>query len=309
MFVRSLASYATLEQFNQMNTASDRLRRAQPLSIKVVGFIFDQGVTAWANWDRLIVRTEKNEVLLDHETQNYMLHSRMEFIGNRYLVVPFGTGIMLAGFKVYDFRLGQWTLDIELGTHNETGFCGAHPAAPVIAVEDEYRLDLWDLHAASRLSSIPMSDSANVATLGGPDNKIAVGTWEHIIVIDQGRETLSAQVCTGDVTALAWNSPQNSLLCGDVSGNFTQVDSHSLQVVHSFGHVNGGINKIRVSSDGKTAVAIGYDGQAIFVDCECSSVAQHEDVFDAAFSTGDTNCILVAGLAEMRRLAVSSLWA
>ncbi|MET1078741.1 MAG: WD40 repeat domain-containing protein [Pseudomonas sp.] len=290
-----------------MNSASEQLRRAQPLTAKAVGFIFDQGVAVWANWDRLIVRTEQNQVLLDYEIHRYMLHSRMEFVDNRYLVVPFGTDIMVAGFKVYDFQFGQWTLDIEFEIHNESGFCGVHPAVAVIAVEQDEKLELWDLLTAQRVSVMAISDSANVAALGGPGDKIAIGAWENILIIDQGREVLSARVCMGDVTALAWSVSQTSLLLGDAGGNFMQIEAAALQVTHSFGRVSGGIEKIRVSPDGKIAIAIGYDGQALLVACADGWIAQMADVFDAAFSPDDADFLLVAGSVGMRRLAISSL--
>ncbi len=229
-----------------MTDSSNKLRRPPPLSVKAVGFLFDRGVTAYANWDRLIVRTEHDQVLLDHESQNHLLHSRMEFVDNRFLVVPFGSGMMLNGFKVYDFQCSKWALDLAFGTANETGFCGAHPAAPVIAVQEADGLGLWDLLGAFRSSLLPISD-CNVAALGGPDNQIAIGTWEEIKIFADGTVILSAPVCTGDVVALAWNVSQASLLYSDALGNFMQLETKPILMTNLFGRIEGGINTIQVS--------------------------------------------------------------
>lgn len=288
-----------------MNIASDKLRRAHPLLAKAVGFIFDQGVMAQANWDRFEVRTEQNQLLLEYEAQGHLLH-QMEFIDNRYLVVSTGTGIMVTGFKVYDFLSSQWTLDIE-GASVETGFCGTHPSAPVIAVEDNDGMGLWDLHEARRFSYVTMSESPNVAALGGPGNRIATGSFEKIFMIEQGREAWSAEVGTGDVTAMAWNMPQASLLCGDGAGNIMRIETGASRVVHAIGKVSEEIKHIRVSPDGKSAVATGYDGMAAFLDCENNRLTLQEDVLHAVFSPTDDDCLLVAGSAGIKRLAISSL--
>ncbi len=51
--------------------------------------------------------------------------------------------------------------------------------------------------------------------LGGPGESVAVGGFESIKIFDQGREIASLHVARGDVTALAWNEPFASLLCGN----------------------------------------------------------------------------------------------
>ncbi len=51
--------------------------------------------------------------------------------------------------------------------------------------------------------------------LGGPGESVAVGGFESIKIFDQGREIASLHAAGGDVTALAWNEPLASLLCGN----------------------------------------------------------------------------------------------
>jgi hypothetical protein len=297
-----------LTDWIKMNDGSAALRRAQPLSPQGVGFVLGHGVSAWANWDRIQVRTEQNEVLLDYTTQGHLLHSGLEFINNRYLVVPIGTGIMVAAFKVYDFLSRQWTFEIE-GNQVEIGFCGAHPNAPIIAVTEDDGLGLWDLREGRRISLVSISGEPNVAAFGGPGSMIAIATWEHIIMIDEGREIMSVRVCEGDVAALAWNISRSFLLCADCPGNLMQIDPKALHVTHLICQVSGGIKKIRISPDGRTAIAIGRKGQAMIVDCENGGTTGQEDIFDAAFSPTDANCILIAGSVGMRRLEISRLGA
>ena len=83
-----------------------------------------------------------------------------------------------------------------------------------------------------------------------------------------------------------------------------QLEPKALQVTQTFGRLNEEVRKIRVSPDGKTAIAIGYEGQAIFLNRDHGSTVRHEDIFDAAFRSDDAGCVHVVGAAGLRRLSI-----
>lgn len=285
---------------------SDQMRRAQPLLVKAVGFVCNRGVAAWANWDRVEVKTEEDQVLLRYEADGHLLHPNVEFINNRYVVLPVGTGIMTDGFKVYDFQADQWTLDVAI-RQGETGFCGAHPTAPVIAVEESDGLCLWDLSKSLRSRTLSIPLGINVAALGGPEEGIAVGDYKIIRIYDQGGEILSLHASGSEVTALAWNESLEVLLCGNVAGDIFEVDCKSSGATRSLGHIRSEIQNIRVSRNGNAAVAIGYNGEAVLMSFENSCVTRQDGVFDVAFSPIDEESILMAKTTGMERFAISML--
>lgn len=188
-----------------MNNTSEKLRRAQPLIPRTAGFIIGEAVVVWTNWDRLEVRNEQNKILLTYDAKEYLIHSEIEFVDNRYLVVSMGTGIMVNGFKIYDFELRDWSFEF-IGSSVELGFCGMHPSAPIIAYEEEKGIILWDLSSMCRVSSIDYAEAFGVtaAIIGGPEGKIAFGNFEEILIFQNGKQILSSQVPGGDMTALAW---------------------------------------------------------------------------------------------------------
>lgn len=284
---------------------SEQMRRAQPLSVKAVGFVCDQGVAAFANWDRVEVRTDRDEVLLRHESDGRLLHPDMEFVHNRYVVLPFGTGVMMGGFKVYDFQDGRWAPDVATRPV-EIGFCGAHPSAPMIAIEEGDGLRLWDLAKSHQSGKVPIQSGINVAALGGPEDWIAVGGFESVTFFDRGREMSSLHAAGGDVTAMAWNRSSGILVCGNAAGEVFEVDGRSSAFIRSMGSIRGEVRRIRISIDGKAAAAVGFEGEAIFMRFDDLRVAKQSDVYDVAFSPTAEGGILVARTEGMERLEVGA---
>ncbi len=281
-----------------------KLGRAQPLIPQAIGFIAGEAVAAWANGNRLEVRTEQNKILLSCRTQG--LESNMDFVANRYLVVPFGTYIMVHGFKVYDFRLNAWSFEFN-GPAVDVGFCGTHPAEPIIANVEEKGLALWDLSKLCRLSLIKTEEPINTVALGGPDDAIAIGDYERISIFHRDQDVLFTHVPGGDVTALAWDTEKISLICGNVAGDIVQRDAKTLTVMCLLHSANKEISRIRISPHGKFVAATTYDKRAILIDLNNGQVTFLPDIMDIAFSPVNKDHLFVVSAIGIKRIAISSL--
>lgn len=131
---------------------------------------------ARANWDIVEVRRVDGSLLWRHEIAEqgeFLLHARMAFVQDRFLVLEVGGGVMASGCRVWDFARETWG-PAWLDHPDDVSLVGVDAARGRLALSDGGGVDVLDVQTGDVQWRLPLFSPSQVS-FGAGDTVAASG--------------------------------------------------------------------------------------------------------------------------------------